>query len=54
MIIDISELPDLKYAFLENVRVYVCMCVCVYVCYEFVRGIIRNWTEVSSLSLADI
>ena len=48
--------------FLENVCVYVCMSVCVsvgvcvrvYVCNEFVCGINRNWTEISSLSLADI
>ena len=47
MIIDISELPESKYAFSKK-------CVCVCVCYEFVRSISRNWTEVSSLSLADI
>ena len=32
------------------VRAYVCVCVC----NEFVSGITRNWTKVSSLSLADI
>ena len=34
-------------------RARVCVCVCVCVCNKFVRGINRNWPEISSLSLAD-
>ena len=57
MIFDISGLPESKFAFSRKglcvcmcVRVYVCACVCV--CNKFVRAITRNWTEISSLSLA--
>ena len=49
-IFDISDLPESKYRFLENVCVCVCACVCVR--NKFVRGITRNWTKISSLSLA--
>ena len=37
-----------------RVRVRVRARVCVYMCNAFVRGITRYWTEVSSISLADI
>ena len=59
MIFDIFEFPESKYVFCGKclcVRmcVYGCVCMYVYVCYKFVYSVTRNWTEISSSSLASI